>query len=86
MDLVSKWFSLTGEISYYKTSQVVLEQAWNQGIKPILVLNKIDRLILEKKLEPADAYTHINQVLEQVNSSWIYCRVPQGSATFFLIL
>jgi ribosome assembly protein 1 len=47
----------------------VLEQAWNQGIKPILVLNKIDRLILEKKLEPADAYTHINQVLEQVNSN-----------------
>ncbi len=45
----------------------MLEQAWNQGIKPILVLNKIDRLILEKKLEPADAYTHINQVLEQVN-------------------
>jgi translation elongation factor EF-G len=47
----------------------VLEQAWNQGIKPILVLNKIDRLIMEKKLEPADAYTHINQVLEQVNWS-----------------
>ena len=45
---------------------MVLEQAWNQGIRPILVLNKIDRLILEKKLEPADAYAHINQVLEQV--------------------
>jgi translation elongation factor EF-G len=47
-------------------AQVVLEQAWNQGIRPILVLNKIDRLILEKKLEPADAYAHISQVLEQV--------------------
>ena len=51
--------------------EVVLEQAWNQGIKPILVLNKIDRLIVEKKLEPADAYAHIGQVLEQVNCAYI---------------
>ncbi len=57
----------------------MLEQAWNQGIKPILVLNKIDRLILEKKLEPADAYTHINQVLEQVNMN--QNTVPQSSGT-----
>lgn len=33
------------------------------------MLNKIDRLILEKKLTPLDAYVHISQVLEQVNAT-----------------
>lgn len=33
------------------------------------MLNKIDRLILEKKLTPLDAYVHISQVLEQVNAA-----------------
>lgn len=49
-------------------TKVVLQQAWEQGIKPILVINKIDRLIVEMKLEPKDAYTHIKLVLEQVNA------------------
>lgn len=40
-----------------------------ENLKPILVLNKIDRLILEKKMTPLDAYIHIMQVLEQVNAT-----------------
>ena len=48
--------------------QVVLEQAWDQGMKPILVLNKVDRLITEMKLDSRAAYHHINQVLEQVDN------------------
>lgn len=40
-----------------------------EKLKPILVLNKIDRLILEKKMTPLDAYVHISQVLEQVNAA-----------------
>lgn len=39
-----------------------------EGLKPILVLNKIDRLITEIKLSPLDAYVHLSQVLEQVNA------------------
>lgn len=39
-----------------------------ENIKPILVLNKIDRLILEKQMTPLDAYVHISQVLEQINA------------------
>jgi ribosome assembly protein 1 len=31
-------------------------------------MNKIDRLILEKKLTPLEAYSRIRQVLEQVNA------------------
>ena len=33
-------------------TKVVLHQAWREGIKPVLVLNKIDRLITELKLQP----------------------------------
>lgn len=46
----------------------MLQQAWNEGIRPVLVLNKIDRLITEVKLAPLDAYVHLGQVLEQVNA------------------
>uniref|UniRef100_A0A0A9XJZ8 Ribosome assembly protein 1 n=1 Tax=Lygus hesperus TaxID=30085 RepID=A0A0A9XJZ8_LYGHE len=49
-------------------TQVALKQAWQESIRPVLVLNKIDRLILEMKLTPLDAYIHITQVLEQVNA------------------
>ncbi|XP_058809245.1 elongation factor-like GTPase 1 isoform X2 [Phymastichus coffea] len=42
--------------------------AYIEGLKPFLVLNKIDRLIIEMKLTPLDAYVHLNQVLEQVNA------------------
>lgn len=45
---------------------MVLEQAWLEGIKPCLVLNKIDRLILELSMSPMEAYDHIRHVLEQV--------------------
>ncbi|GLH14987.1 LOW QUALITY PROTEIN: Elongation factor G, mitochondrial [Gryllus bimaculatus] len=49
-------------------TQVALKQAWLENIRPVLVLNKIDRLILEMKLSPLDAYVHLTQVLEQVNA------------------
>merc|ERR1719187_200100 len=49
-------------------TKAVLRQAWDEGIKPILVLNKVDRLIVETKLDTLAAYHHIAQVLEQVNA------------------
>ncbi|XP_046678882.1 LOW QUALITY PROTEIN: elongation factor-like GTPase 1 [Homalodisca vitripennis] len=49
-------------------TQVALKQAWLENIRPVLLLNKIDRLILEMKLSPLDAYIHLTQVLEQVNA------------------
>ncbi|XP_063981868.1 elongation factor-like GTPase 1 [Diachasmimorpha longicaudata] len=45
-----------------------LSMTYVEGLKPVLVLNKIDRLITEMKLQPLDAYVHLNQVLEQVNA------------------
>ncbi|XP_050532477.1 elongation factor-like GTPase 1 isoform X2 [Daktulosphaira vitifoliae] len=49
-------------------TQACLKQIWSENIKPVLVLNKIDRLILELNLTPLDAYIHITQILEQVNA------------------
>lgn len=45
-----------------------LSIAYVEGLKPILVLNKVDRLIMEMKLTPLDAYVRLTQVLEQVNA------------------
>lgn len=45
-----------------------LSIAYVEGLKPILVLNKVDRLITEMKLTPLDAYVCLTQVLEQVNA------------------
>ncbi|XP_055844530.1 elongation factor-like GTPase 1 [Episyrphus balteatus] len=49
-------------------TRACLQQTYIEHLKPVLVLNKIDRLILEKQMTPLDAYFHISQVLEQVNA------------------
>lgn len=46
----------------------VLRQCWVDKLKPILVLNKIDRLITEWQLSPLEAYHHLSRTIEQVNS------------------
>ena len=49
-------------------TKVVLKQAWDEGIKPVLVLNKVDRLVLEMRLDTVSAYQRLREVLEQVNA------------------
>lgn len=46
----------------------LIKQCHKSSVEPLFVLNKIDRLILELKLPPADAYLKIKQVIEQINS------------------
>ena len=46
----------------------VLRQTWVEHIRPILVVNKIDRLITEIKLSPHEAHVHLLKLLEQVNA------------------
>lgn len=46
----------------------VLRQAWGEKLKPILVINKMDRLITELKMSPGEAYTHLSKLIEQVNA------------------
>jgi ribosome assembly protein 1 len=37
-------------------------------VRPVLVINKIDRLITELQFTPLEAYIHLNKILEQVNA------------------
>lgn len=46
----------------------VLRQAWTEKLKPLLVINKIDRLVTELKMTPGEAYIHLSKILEQVNA------------------
>lgn len=46
----------------------VLRQTWVEQLKPILVINKIDRLVGELKMSPSEAYSHLSRLLEQVNA------------------
>lgn len=46
----------------------VLRQTWIEKLKPLLVINKMDRLITELKMSPGEANTHLSQLLEQVNA------------------
>lgn len=46
----------------------VLRQCWTEKLKPVLVLNKIDRLVTELQLSPQEAYIHLSKVIEQANS------------------
>jgi len=49
-------------------THAVLYQAWLEGVKPCLVLNKLDRLITEVKLTPYEAYLHCVHIIEHVNA------------------
>ncbi|KPI38631.1 Ribosome assembly protein 1 [Cyphellophora attinorum] len=46
----------------------VLRQVWLEKLKPLLVINKIDRLVTELKMSPGEAYSHLERILEGVNA------------------
>jgi len=46
----------------------VLRQSWQEGVRPLLVLNKIDRLYKKLQMDPAAAYYHLLNIIELVNS------------------
>ncbi|POR34917.1 Ribosome assembly protein 1 [Tolypocladium paradoxum] len=46
----------------------VLRQTWTEKLKPLLVINKMDRLVTELKMTPPEAYVHLSKLLEQVNA------------------
>jgi ribosome assembly protein 1 len=46
----------------------VLRQTWTEKLKPLLVINKIDRLWTELKMTPGEAFVHLSKLLEQVNA------------------
>nr|GAT59805.1 predicted protein [Mycena chlorophos] len=49
-------------------TESILRHALQENIKITLVVNKIDRLILELRIKPADAYYKIKHTIEEVNT------------------
>ncbi|KAF8510411.1 P-loop containing nucleoside triphosphate hydrolase protein [Hysterangium stoloniferum] len=49
-------------------TESILRHAVNEGIPITLVINKVDRLILELRIKPHDAYYKIRHTIEEVNT------------------
>jgi U5 small nuclear ribonucleoprotein component len=49
-------------------TEAVIRHALQENIKITLVINKIDRLILELRIKPADAYYKIRHTIEEINT------------------
>ena len=49
-------------------TESIIRYALKEGIHMTLVVNKIDRLILELRLKPADAFYKIRHTIEEVNT------------------
>lgn len=49
-------------------SIAVLEQCWSEKLIPILCLTKLDRLLVEVRMNTNDAYVHIRKLLESINA------------------
>jgi ribosome assembly protein 1 len=45
----------------------VLNQAFLENIEPILVFNKMDRLIIDLQMSTLDAYQHLQKILQEMN-------------------
>lgn len=48
-------------------TETVLRQALQERIKPVLMLNKMDRVLLELKMDPEEAYQRFRKTVEDVN-------------------
>ena len=49
-------------------THAVVHKALKEGLWPCLVLNKIDRLVLELRLSPIDAFYQLRRVIENINA------------------
>ena len=49
-------------------TEAIIKHAIQENVKLTLVVNKIDRLILELRIKPADAYYKIKHTIEEVNT------------------
>jgi U5 small nuclear ribonucleoprotein component len=49
-------------------TEMIIKHAVLEGLPMVLVINKMDRLILELKLPPQDAYFKLKHVVEEVNT------------------
>lgn len=48
-------------------TETVLRQALAERIKPVLMVNKMDRAVFETQLEPEELYQSLCRIIENVN-------------------
>jgi elongation factor 2 len=48
-------------------TETVLRQALTERIKPVLVINKVDRAVFEKQLSPEELFVSLRSVVNKVN-------------------
>ena len=57
-------------------TEAIIRHAVQENVKLTLVVNKIDRLILELRIKPADAFYKIKHTIEELNTiiryNWIF--------------
>ena len=63
-------------------TEQVLRQAALQGTELTLVITKLDRLIVELKLPPADAYFKLRHIVQECNAHVAAVRGGDGGAAF----
>lgn len=49
-------------------THAVIYKALRERMRPCLVLNKVDRLIVELRLTPLEAFNHLRRIIENVNA------------------
>ena len=63
-------------------TEAIIKHAIQEKVKITLVVNKIDRLVLELRIKPADAFLKIKHTIEEVNMAirsvsglcWLFLR------------
>ena len=65
-------------------TEAIIRHALQEGVKITLVVNKIDRLILELRIKPADAYYKIKHTIEEINT-FIRCGVMPEDCRFLVL-
>ena len=51
----------------------------------VVVINKVDRLIVEMKIPPEDAYLKLKHTLEEVNGVFLKCSQQMGMENMYKI-
>ena len=49
-------------------TEKIIKHALQEGVKITLVVNKLDRLILELRIKPVDAYYKIKHTIDEINT------------------
>ena len=69
-------------------TEAIIRYALQEAISITLVVNKIDRLILELRLPPADAFYKIKHTIEEINTYIrLVCHADlQAAGTEFFVI